>query len=313
MSSDARVAAELNQFPDKDGFGNKGSKKLILNYYLNFFRLKKKLWVDVCRPIHAKNNGWRDDVTSTHFHTSVSTVVRICVWQHRTNKTDLEKTKTDGVIARSNQRRIHKAMYKRYTDQEEHARKFEMELDFVCIYALCCCWTEWCNIHITRAFSISAFPFICHHILIDANGTRTISLIERFLSQSGKVSERSPPRYWRGRANLWSCLVVPPALPSFSFIWPVSVSSVLSCVCTRWNFYFIPLQRQMEETQGGGKRNAVRIANRCRAALWKCWIVEGLLTAPQLRILGGFNWKWRRKSISDVFYQAETLCRDQRV
>jgi hypothetical protein len=43
MSSDARVAAELNQFPDKDGFGNKGSKKLILNYYLNFFRLKKKL------------------------------------------------------------------------------------------------------------------------------------------------------------------------------------------------------------------------------------------------------------------------------
>jgi hypothetical protein len=43
MSSDARVAAELNQFPDKDGFGNKGSKKLILNYYLNFVRLKKKL------------------------------------------------------------------------------------------------------------------------------------------------------------------------------------------------------------------------------------------------------------------------------
>lgn len=60
---------------------------------------------------------------------------------------------------------------------------------------------------------------------------------------------------------------------SLLFVYMASSIGFLFIVlrCTRWNFilflFLVPLQRQMEETQGGGKRNAVRIANRCRAAL----------------------------------------------
>lgn len=70
MSTDARVAAELNQFPDKDGFRNKGSKKLILNYYLNFVRLKKNSSELTCVSLYTQKTT-ADVMTSQHIFTQV--------------------------------------------------------------------------------------------------------------------------------------------------------------------------------------------------------------------------------------------------
>lgn len=195
-----------------------------------------------------------------------------------------------------------------------------MELDFVCLYALCLLLLDGTMQHTLHAgifyFCISIY-FPSHP---ERRMERGLSLWSRGVYHKvGKWVSVHPPSILERTSEPLKLFGCSSCAPSLLFVYMASSIGFLFIVlrCTRWNFilflFLVPLQRQMEETQGGGKRNAVRIANRCRAALWKCWIVEGLLTGPQLRILGGFNWKWRRKSISDVFYQAETLCRDQRV
>lgn len=270
----------------------------------------------MCRPIHAKNNGWRDDVTSTHFHTSVSTVVRICVWQHRTNKTDLEKNKNwwrDSALEPKTNTQSHvQKIYRSRGTREKIWNGTRL-----CLYIRIVLLLDGMMQHTHHAgifhFCISIY-FPSHR---ERRMERGLSLWSRGVYHKvGKwvsVHPLDTGADERTFEAVWLFLLRSPPFRLYGqYRFPLYCPAFVHVGIFILFLFLVPLQRQMEETQGGGKRNAVRIANRCRA-LWKCWIVEGLLTAPQLRILGGFNWKWRRKSISDVFYQAETLCRDQRV